>query len=319
MMANIKNITIVTFISGSEEPNLNIVKAYEILHKNGLADELIIFSDKPSGITGREIREEVLPGTTKYARILLSLKIASCERILYIDNDITPEVQCLHKFITEFRDDTDLCFGRISVNNPETFTGHLIQIDKIISHKFTRPLLWYLNIGISVPGQVFMLRKQKFLANMPLTDTVFDDLAVGICAKQGGFNVQSLRLTAGYEEPSENMRELFRQRIRWARGYYEQLAYNAREKIFWLIVLHGISFHMIPAVIIPVIIYLAGSRYAAVIMCLISLFASEFRPARIIYAVAYFLIFPFVHVVWFTAFLKNLINGRTKRKKFSPC
>lgn len=302
-------LTIATFISGNETMNFNILDAYYFLRDSMLADELIIFSDTPQGVKGCGIREEILPSSTKYTRILLSLKISSNENILYIDNDITPDLFSLKKFIAEYRSSSDLYFGRIAAKESKTFTGNLIQADKTISHKLIRPLLWEIGAGISLPGQIFMLKRGKFLRNLPECDTVFDDLAVGICAVKNGCIVQRSKLTLGYEKPSETFSALIKQRKRWARGYYEQLKASRGSNIFPLVLLHGLAYHILSPMIVPFLYMMLNGGIFLAAMSAVCLFASELRLSRLIYSAAYFVIFPAVHAVWLSALLKNIVKG----------
>ena len=302
-------LTIVTFISGNETMNFSILDTYFFLKDSMLADELIIFSESPQGITGAGIREEISPGTTKYARILSSLEIVAHENILYIDNDISPNLESLKEFITARKEDTDLYFGRIAVKNPRTFTGHLVQTDKTISHKFIRPLLWEIGAGISLPGQIFMLKRVKFLRDLPRNDTVFDDLAIGMCAVNNSYNVQRNKLILGHEKPSETLCVLMKQRIRWAQGYYEQLKASEGSNIFPLVLLHGIVFHVLSPLFVPLLaVSLSRGIFIAVMSVVLSC-VSEFRLSRLVYSALYFVIFPAVHAVWFAALVKNLLTG----------
>lgn len=303
-------LTIATFISGNETMNFSILDAYYFLRESMLADELIIFSDTPQGITGGGIREEISPSSTKYTRILSSLKISSHENILYIDNDITPDIFGLKEFITECRSDSDLYFGRIAAKESKTFTGNLIQVDKTISHKIIRPLLWGIGAGISLPGQIFMLRRGKFLHDLPEGDTVFDDLALGICAVKNKYTVQRSKLTLGYERPSESFCTLIKQRIRWAMGYYEQLEMSRRSSIFPLVLLHGLAYHILSPLFVPVLYMTLNGGIFFAVMVAVCLCVSEFRLSRLVYSAAYFVVFQAVHAVWLAALLKNFVKGK---------
>ncbi|MBQ7215726.1 MAG: glycosyltransferase family 2 protein [Synergistaceae bacterium] len=306
-----EKLSIVTFISGSERPNTELLEMYHRLRKTCGADELLVFSDRKHGITGENVREIVSPDTTKFKRIMLSFGAALNEKILYVDNDISPCCGNLEEFIRGFREDTDLCFGRIAVKNPDSFTAELIRTDKKISHEFIRPMLWRLNIGISVPGQVFMLRREKFMRDMEDSpDTVFDDLALGICAKQNGYRVQISSLVLGYERPSGNLCGLLRQRIRWAKGYCEQLTVNRKNRqIFPLAVIHGLAYHAMIPVLILVLMICAGWAECITVMLVVCAGVSDFSISRMLYAGAYFMIFPFVHLVWFAALVRNFLKG----------
>ena len=243
----IDSISIVTFISNKEKFNMEIFKFYNDIRKFCGFAEFIIFSDvalfDSEKIYGDNIYEKVCPNMTKYKRILLSLSIVRSDKILFLDNDISPDNKNLYNFLKAYRNESDLYFGKIGVNNPQNLIEKLIKIDKNISHKFTRPILWKFKIGISVPGQIFMINKNRFVKDLNHRDTVFDDLFIGICAKENKYIVQRSTLMLGYEKASNNISILLRQRIRWAKGYYQTLLFHSKIKVFPLIIIHGIAYH----------------------------------------------------------------------------
>ena len=189
---NLKNISIVTFISKSEIFNPKIFSFYSQIKQDFDTSELIIFTDKNINqcqISEPDVHEICDNGATKYKRILKALTIAKSDMILFLDNDICPDLQQLRVFLKNY-DDADLCFGRIGVTNAKKITEHLVRIDKYISHGFIRPLLWKCEIGVSVPGQIFVLKKDIFKKILSQNDTVFDDLSIGACAKENKCKVQ---------------------------------------------------------------------------------------------------------------------------------
>lgn len=310
----ILTLTIVTFISNNENFNCDILRFYVELKKILDYVELIVFSEHENlevlEVHDANIKEIVCPNTTKYKRILASLQIANSEAILYIDNDILPKFSSLYKFISDFDDNVDLYFGRISVKEPITFVEKLIQIDKTLSHKFIRPLLWRLNIGISVPGQIFMLRRAKFANNLDVNDTVFDDLAIGICANENKYNVQVSNAVLGEEKAKPSFRELLKQRKRWAQGYYESLLRAKGRKIFNLVAVHGATYHLLGISFLLLIYFLYAVRFektAIGLILLISWYISDFCLLRIPYAIAYLFIFPAIHLIWLCHLVRHLI------------
>ena len=179
-----KSISIVTFISGTETLNWDIIEFYKYIARSLYHCELIIYADhevlKPSGVADENIREMIGCSITKYRRILSSLETCKYNHILFIDNDIKINYKELRRFIIECPNHADLYFGKISVKRTETFTEHLVKIDKILSHNIIRPALWTMNVGISIPGQIFIMKRKSFIDILKRYDTLFDDLTIGI-------------------------------------------------------------------------------------------------------------------------------------------
>ena len=82
-----KDITIVTFISNNEKINEDFFTFYNLC-KNNFNVEAIVFSDKSININDESIKLIIKSNTTKYIRIIQSIKSANSNNILFIDNDI---------------------------------------------------------------------------------------------------------------------------------------------------------------------------------------------------------------------------------------
>ena len=322
----IDSLSIVTFISNKEKFSEELFTLYRKLLPAFKFVEFIVFSDTEvlslQQIDGKNVRQVISAGSTKYKRIISSLEISRAENILYIDNDISPNVEQLLLFLRNLENNTDLAFGRIAINNPQTFVEKLIFLDKILSHSFIRPLLWSMGLGISIPGQIFMIKKNNFFRDLNFSiDTVFDDLFLGICAKQNNYHVTRSQLILGYEKPSKNFSVLLRQRIRWARGYYESLVCNIKAKVFPLIIVHGIAYHFVSVILI--IALLLQSRhsveFALGIYLLICLLLADFKWSMVPYAISYFIVFTIIHFIWFISLMKNFVFSLKRVKRlFHP-
>lgn len=315
----IDSISIATFISHKEQFNLQIVELYRFLKERCRFAELIVFADKePTDADSvgklrleQELVVEVCPNTTKYRRILRAIELARTDRILFVDNDISPDMAALYQFLQGCDEEADLAFGRIGGSSVHTLTERLVQVDKSISHKIIRPFLWACDIGISVPGQVFVINKLKFGKDLADVDTVFDDLFLGICAKSHGYTVQRSKLTLGYEQPSANFLTLCRQRLRWAKGFAQSLWFHRKNQCFPLVVIHGLAYHasliLLDAILLLMAVIVPYALIPLVLWLLLGLFMCDFRLRELPFSLLYTVIFPVLHLVWFCALTKHLI------------
>lgn len=309
----IKYISIVTFISGTEKLNHNIIGFYKYISKYLDNCELIIYSDKKllkkNELTDENIREVICNSTTKYMRIKDSIVSCRYDRILFIDNDIKIEYENLKRAIAQCPEDADLFFGKIMVSSTDTFTEHLIKIDKILSHNIIRPALWNMNIGISIPGQVFIMKRNSFNNVLQKYDTLFDDLTIGICAKENNMTVKRTKSVLGSEKPSVNMAALIKQRIRWAKGFAQTLRFNKNSSCLRYIIIHGVAYHASIAVIdlIEAVLFKYSPYASTILFILILITLSDNDIAEIPYVIAYMMIMPAIHSVWLITLISDLI------------
>lgn len=261
--------------------------------------ELLIYTDNEIlgelRINDKDIREFASPSVTKYRRILSSLDNCRYDHILFIDNDIQADFTEMKKFIQNCPEKADLYFGKIAVSKTDTFTEHLIKIDKILSHNIIRPSLWNMNIGISIPGQIFIIKRNSFINTLRRYDTLFNDLTIGICTKENHMSVKRTNAILGSECPSSDLKKLIKQRIRWAKGYSQTLIRNRNSSCYPYVVIHGLAYHSSIAVIdlLEAIIFKFSPFASAVLLIIILLLLSDKEIKEIPYAAAYMLVFPF--------------------------
>ena len=178
-----KNITIATFISNNEKDNEEIYDIIHFLKDNFANSDVIIFSNYE--IKDKTFNNIVTPQMTKYKRIRLLLEEAKFDNILCFDNDITIDRENIIKFIKNcLNTDYSIAWGKIKAKKIKGFIPKLINIDKNLSHNYIRPFLWNTKLGISLPGQVFMINKHYFRNNLPNINTVYDDLMIGAVVRK---------------------------------------------------------------------------------------------------------------------------------------
>ncbi|MDR1250457.1 MAG: glycosyltransferase family 2 protein [Treponema sp.] len=313
-------LSIVTFVSNSETVNYNILSLFKDIQKRIPLTELLIYTDNSiydiNSICD-DVKLNICPHLTKYNRILKSLEDSNSAYILYLDNDIMPDFSNLYEVIDNIHDNSvDLLWGIIGVSEKQGFVSKLIIIDKILSHKIIRPTLWKMNIGISIPGQIFLLNKTKFQKDLSHRDTIFDDLTIGICVKHNNYNIKMISSVLGYEKPSTNFNKLITQRIRWAKGFYESVENNMHNKMLPLIIAHGFSYHLLGFVFWALLymIFMFNHIVALVLWLAFCVKIADFDLSLIPFSIAYTIIFPIIHLCWLVVFVYDVIAGYISNK-----
>lgn len=305
-----KNITIATFISNKEKKNNDFIEVIKFLEKS-FELEALVFCDFYMKDLPNNIIQIVTPGMTKYKRIEKLLSISKNDNILCIDNDITINKENLKKFINEcISKEYAVAWGKIKAIPVKSFIAHLICIDKNLSHDYIRPMLWKLNIGISLPGQIFMINKQYYIDKLPKYDTVYDDLTIGIITKENSMPIYYTKEILGEELPKSTFINLLKQRKRWAKGFAESIYNNRKTNMLKYVIIHGFMYHLlwIPFYIILILLMLITPILPIIIICIVCILLADKKIKDILWSFAYILVFPVVHIVWLISFIKNMIR-----------
>lgn len=311
-----KGISIATFISKNECENKEFYELVEYIRKY-IEVEVLIFSNNK--IEEGSLRNFINPEMTKYKRIQKLLKESRFNDILCIDNDVKPNKVNILNFINNCLNmDYSIAWGKVKADNIKGVIPKLIEIDKNLSHNYIRPALWKLNIGISLPGQIFMMNKNYLENKLPSIDTVYDDLMIGAVVRENEYPIYFVKDILGYEKPKRNIKELLKQRIRWAKGLAETIMYNKKNKILKYILLHGFAFNLlwIPVCIILYSITKNNMFLGAFLTMLICYYLTEKKVKNIVWAMMYMAVFPYVYLVWGISLMYNLIKlcFNSKRK-----
>lgn len=303
-------ITIATFISQNEYENEGFYEITEYLKKYFEIDT-IIFSNYEIEKKDKNIRILVTPQMTKYRRIQILLKEAKSNHILCIDNDIILDKHNILKFINKCLNiDYSIAWGKIKAQKMKGIIPKVINIDKNLSHNYIRPTLWNLNIGISLPGQIFMINKKYFKDRLPKVDTVYDDLMIGVITRENGYPIYFVKDILGAEKPKKNIIELLKQRNRWAKGLAETIMYNKKSKALQYIILHGFFFNLLwLPIYIVLFVFIKVNLFLGISMIgLIAFALAEKEIKNVIWSIMYMVIFPFVYIVWGISLIYNLIH-----------
>ena len=233
------HIKLITYMRKTERFNSGLEKVYEILREIDSNLECIVFTDEQRDfdICSKIIINNIVYSGTKYAR-LLKLVNEEKEDCMYIsiDNDMVVDEKEFRKYVKQCIDeDVDFSWARLMAQNNRGIVSHLVAVDKLLSHNLIRPILWKIGVGLSIPGQCFILKPKVFRDRLYELDTFLDDLALGAFINEN-FNELKVLISSkviGYEFPNETFKGLCRQRKRWAKGFYQVLKASEGQNFFY--------------------------------------------------------------------------------------
>ena len=309
-------VSIVTFTHQQEKFNENFITLCERVKETGYIVDPMIFCDQK--ITVKDpYRCFELKGSTKYIRILFSIRNSKSNLLIFVDNDITPDYESVILFIDKcIKSECAVGWGKIdSLKLPGLVPG-MIRVDKRISHDFIRPFLWKTHLGITVPGQVFCLNRKIMSSCLQLNDTVFDDLSIGTAIKRNNLKIYSSNLILGYERPNTTLSGLIKQRKRWAKGFSQILFSNMHSPVYPYVLIHGVAYHFLW---LPIWIIVLSLLYLYPLTgCLFLLFSilwmSRFSISEFVYAIMYIFVFPYIHCVWMRNFAYEIRQIHSQHK-----
>lgn len=310
------DIKIITYLRASENLNENVKLIINTLKMKYLQVKIVFFVDKDRGdiIQQLDIPYEIvnLPGT-KYRRLKRVVDSEEDSILISIDNDTTIIPEPFLEFISTFLDTgKDIGWARIKALKQKSFISRMVSVDKLLSHTIIRPFLWKLKIGISIPGQLFVIRNNTFCKKLLDVDTFLDDLALGLYVSLHlkELNTFMSRKVIAMEMPKTAFRDLCIQRKRWAKGYYTICKGIKGKKTRKLIAWHGFAYHFswilnwIIMIVLGFIWWPISLLYLFVMAALISRKDIKYYFDSIVYQ----LFFPIFHIVWIINFLKGEDN-----------
>ena len=315
-------ISIVTFLRDNEYINASFSNLIlELQRCQNFTVESRIYAeteDFTANGVNREIFTEIIiqPRQTKFARIVDMLKYSDADYILCIDSDIKIEIDAVKSFLSQsISNENDLAWGRILCFPDDTLIKQSVQVDKIISHYIIRPLLWKFNIGVTIPGQIMLIRRDAFLDEL-CNDTFLDDIALGVYARQYKLNTFYSTEVLGYEEPCETIAELFKQRRRWANGFSKILQHYHRSVILFYLLIHVILYHaLVPALTFAVLtlFFFFPFQVCTFLLAVVILTGLIFGYRYALQPLIYPGIFTCLHIEWWICVCYNLLFRKQHR------
>lgn len=304
-------LAIVTYLRGQERLTPELIDIGNQLHGRypDLVMELCVDSAQEfrSPSTDYPIRVTEVHGT-KYRKLLQTLRGTDHRYLLSLDNDIAADTPSLLRLVAQTVDGNfDLGWGRIHSRQVSNFISRLVEVDKLLSHTVLRPALWHLHLGVTIPGQCFLLKTASFQDTLPNTDTFLDDISIGLHAAKLRLSYHYAQEVVAFELPSYSFAALWRQRSRWATGFRQSLscATLTREdrRRLWV---HAFCYHLLPICHVVVLALLA---WKAPLVCVgwlgvLALAIARHRPRAIGAALTYPILFPLFHLGWCFHFLR---------------
>lgn len=263
-----------------------------------------------------------VPHGTKLSKIRLLSDSVDTDLFCVFDPDINAnEEACrtvIQTAIENFRtEEVVLAFGVVEGMDAGTILSTVVAIDKWYSHRIIRPCLWASGIGITIPGQFFVV-SSGLLGNFDSEiDSYLDDLVIGWLAWQKGVRVRRVAVIVGKEHPRSCWGSLLTQRIRWMRGIASLFGcLSRRPAAIGLLVVHWSAYHGIPIMgLVAIASLVAINSFAGICAFFILAAVISFYSGRSFRAAAAFLtVFPVVHllatVLWWIPLSRTTLTRR---------
>ncbi|QTA79808.1 Glycosyl transferase, family II [Desulfonema limicola] len=251
----------------------------------------------------------IIPQKTKYERILKLFEICNSEFIIFVDSDISLDIPKVLSFINHTVSYSyDIAWGKIKVSNYSTITSRLVSVDKLLSHDVIRPLLWRFGLGITIPGQLFILRKAAFHKKLNRYDTFLDDISFGLFVKRNHLKIHYDYCILGYENPNNTFYGLLKQRKRWATGFSTIVKSRKNDSIdLMYLFIHVFFYHLlwVPFWIGFFSLFNMKSYLAFLYAISIIIYVCRKHLSLSISAILYCIVFPVYHIWWFICFIKE--------------
>ena len=304
-------LAIVTYLRAQERLTPELIDIGNQLHSlyPGLLMELYVESSQALQlpITDYPIRVIQVQGT-KYRKLLQALQDTKHRYLLSLDNDIAADLPSLLRLVAQtVEGNFDLGWGRIHSRQVSNYISRLVEVDKLLSHTVLRPALWYLHLGVTIPGQCFLLKTESFQSTLPSTDTFLDDLSIGLHAAKHRLSYHYTHEVVAFELPSYSFAALWKQRSRWATGFRQSLSCGTLTRqdlrLMWV---HAFFYHLLP---IFHVVMLAVLATQAPVVCagwlgVFALLITRHRPRAFGVALTYPILFPLFHLGWYFHFFR---------------
>jgi cellulose synthase/poly-beta-1,6-N-acetylglucosamine synthase-like glycosyltransferase len=191
-------------------------------------------------------------------------------------------------------------FGFIQVRNASGLLGQLISLDKWLSHRVLRPMLWRLGVGITLPGQFLIISTDILRSIDRQVDSYLDDLYLGWLCRNMQASVCREACIVGHETARASWSGLIAQRLRWMKGFMQLTRQLARESgALPLLAVHFFAYHGFPVLLLFVACVLASISSVLGISVVMSVAAALSIAARCTFptAITYVVVFPLVHLL----------------------
>lgn len=276
------------------------------------------------------------PNGGKAVALNTGIASANGEIIVAVDADSLVERGSLKRLIAHFQDpDVAAVSGNVKVGNRVNLLTRLQALEYIREINLRRRAFDLLNTVYVVPGAIGAFRKNVYRSVGSYDkDTVTEDMDVTIKFVKTGHLVLYEADAIAHTEAPENLRDWFRQRMRWFGGSMQVVL---KHRIAWwrhgALSLIGLPYLMLSMLFVPVVELTAlavGVVYAAVglgvgislaflaamgveLACsIISIFIDDEDPRLVLYAPAYVLLYRYLSDIVRMRSLYDIYRGKLR-------
>ena len=311
-----KKICLITYMRNNEKFTEDLKEIADVLYRIFQDSfKVIICCEDVSCVFIEELYDiqVVRISGTKYQRLINIMEKDDSSYYISVDNDIKGNILNIINFVNDIIDsEYDIGWGKIEALDQQGVIAQFVFVDKCLSHDIIRPLLWKMNIGISVPGQFFLLKAESFRGKLMKIDTYLDDLAIGLYSSNTSKRIMISNKVLGYECPNTSFKGLWLQRTRWAKGYATILC-NVKDRTSRLkVLIHGFFYHFfwILQWLIVFFSFQLSSILGVLYLFVTSYIISGYKKGKVCYAILYQVLFPVFHIRWYIQLTKEFVKMR---------
>lgn len=215
----------------------------------------------------------------KAAALNFGLRHVRTEVFGFIDSDTYLSAGTLSNMVKYFSEGTAAVTIAMKPSRAPNLIQRIQQVEYMIS-SLTRKLLSYLDAVYYTPG--FALYRSGVIKKLGGFDenNITEDLEIGMRLKENGYKIENMTDKSASTEVPSTFRELFRQRMRWYRGYfynsrkYKHMFFNRKFGDLGLMVLP--VQYIVLALITPFLLYAIYDMSASLVKGVIDLYLTGF-------------------------------------------
>ena len=287
----------------------------------GVADAQVVILSSVAGMQSKYYVFNV-PEGTKLSKLRQFSHTADSDFICVSDPDLVVRSDSIRKVVAQAIEASDgdsevVSFGLVECRDDGTLLSSVIAIDKWLSHRVLRPMLWRYRLGITIPGQFLVLSTSVLQRLDPAVDSYLDDLYLGWIARSTGVRVLRVPAVVGHEESRSTWTSLLTQRLRWMRGLFSLVRHLSRQPMaLGFLTIHFIAYHGIPILWLICIVTLAMFVPVGAIALLAAtvLTISRLSQQSLIAAATFSLLFPLLHcfatLLWWAPISRQKLRQR---------
>jgi len=170
-----------------------------------------------------KVRVLSVPEPGKGRALNEALKHATGEIVGIFDADTFATPGCLSAMVPYFK---DAAVGAVTnYVKPSSTKGLLVALQSIeyTFASFTKKIMSMLNSVYIVPGTLSLLRKDVIRGIGFSDDTLTEDMDAALCVLKAGHRIENSMDAVTYTAVPSSLPALLKQRIRWYRGYFENV------------------------------------------------------------------------------------------------